>query len=129
MTDQQGAGSQIPDPIEFSKAMAQMAERAQRIVADFLARKTGDGLGLADPLNIGSAFLEMTTRLMTDPAKLWQSQINLWQAHMDLWQSAARRLMGDPDPRRPSRRPTTAASRTPPGRRTSSSTSSSSPIC
>jgi polyhydroxyalkanoate synthase len=97
MTDQQGAGSQIPDPIEFSKAMAQMAERAQRIVADFLARKTGDGLGLADPLNIGSAFLEMTTRLMTDPAKLWQSQINLWQAHMDLWQSAARRLMGDPD--------------------------------
>jgi polyhydroxyalkanoate synthase len=97
MTDQQGAGPQIPDPIEFSKAMAHMAERAQRIVADFLAQKTGDGLGMADPLNIGSAFLEMTTRLMTDPAKLWQSQISLWQAHMDLWQSAARRMMGDPE--------------------------------
>ena len=97
MTDQPAVGAQIPDPLEFAKAMARLAERSQRIVADFLSHKTGDGLGIADPLNIGSAFLEMTTRLMTDPAKLMQSQISLWQAHMDLWQSAARRMMGDPE--------------------------------
>jgi polyhydroxyalkanoate synthase len=95
MTDQQGAGAQIPDPLEFAKAMAHLAERSQRIVADFLTHQAGDGLGMADPLNIAGAFLEMTTRLMTDPAKLMQSQLSLWQAQMDLWQSAARRLMGD----------------------------------
>ncbi|HUL08536.1 MAG TPA: class I poly(R)-hydroxyalkanoic acid synthase, partial [Candidatus Acidoferrum sp.] len=94
MTDQPDAGLQIPDPLEFSKAMAHLAERSQRIVADFLTHQAGDGIGMADPLNIASAFLEMTTRLMTDPAKLLQSQISLWQAHMDLWQSAALRLMG-----------------------------------
>jgi polyhydroxyalkanoate synthase subunit PhaC len=94
MTDQPDAGPQIPDPLEFSKAMAHLAERSQRIVADFLTQQAGDGLGMADPLNIASAFLEMTTRLMTDPAKLLQSQISLWQAHMDLWQSAALRMMG-----------------------------------
>ena len=37
---------------------------------------------MADPLNIGSAFLEMTARLMTDPAKLLQAQISLWQDYM-----------------------------------------------
>jgi len=97
MTDQPDAGPQIPDPLEFSKAMAHLAERSQRIVADFLTHQAGDGLGMADPLNIASAFLEMTTRLMTDPAKLLQSQISLWQAHMDLWQSAALRMMGSTD--------------------------------
>src|SRR5262249_51199489 len=97
MTDQPDAGLQIPDPLEFSKAMAHLAERSQRIVADFLTHQAGDGIGMADPLNIASAFLEMTTRLMTDPAKLLQSQISLWQAHMDLWQSAALRLMGRAD--------------------------------
>ena len=99
MTDQQAAEGFIPDPIEFSKAMTNLAERSQRIVADFLSHQSGDGLGMADPLNIGSAFLEMTTRLMTDPAKLLQSQMSLWQAHMDLWQSTARRLMGDANAR------------------------------
>jgi polyhydroxyalkanoate synthase len=97
MTDQPAEGPQIPDPLEFAKAMAHLAERSQRIVADFLTHQSADGLGMADPLNIGTAFLEMTTRLMTDPAKLMQSQISLWQAHMDLWQSAARRMMGDPE--------------------------------
>jgi polyhydroxyalkanoate synthase len=99
MTDQQAAESGIPDPLEFSKAMAHLAERSQRIVGDFLSHQAGDGLGMADPLNIGSAFLEMTARLMTDPAKLLQSQMSLWQAHLDLWQSAALRLMGDPTAR------------------------------
>ncbi|HTO84587.1 MAG TPA: class I poly(R)-hydroxyalkanoic acid synthase [Methylomirabilota bacterium] len=99
MTDQQGAEGLVPDPIEFSRAMANLAERSQRIVADFLSHQTGDGLGMADPLNIGTAFLEMTTRLMTDPAKLLQSQMSLWQAHMDLWQSAALRMMGDANAR------------------------------
>src|SRR5262249_40753083 len=97
MTDQPDAGPHIPDPLEFSKAMANLAERSQRIVAEFLTHKAGDGLGMADPLNIASAFLEMTTRLMADPAKLLQSQISLWQAHMDLWQSAALRMMGRTD--------------------------------
>ncbi len=94
MTDQQGAETGFPDPVEFSKTMASIAERSQRIVADFLKQQSDGGIGMADPLNVGSAFMEMTARLMADPAKLLQSQINLWQAHLDLWQSTARRMMG-----------------------------------
>ncbi|MGH6933769.1 MAG: PHA/PHB synthase family protein [Dongiaceae bacterium] len=94
MTDQQGAESLFPDPAEFAKTLAHIAERSQRIVTEFLTHQSDGGLGMTDPLNVGSAFLEMTSRLMTDPAKLLESQMNLWQAHLDLWQSTAQRMMG-----------------------------------
>mgnify|MGYP001360901424 FL=1 len=95
MANQQGADSKMPDPIEISKAMASIAERSQRIVSDFLQRQSGEGVGMSDPLNIGRAFLEMTARLMADPAKLVQAQMNLWQDYMNLWQATARKLMGE----------------------------------
>ncbi len=96
MTDQQGADARLPDPVELSQAMAKIAERSQRIVSDFLARQGGeDGVGMSDPLNIGRAFLEMTARLMADPAKLVQAQMSLWQDYLNLWQATARRMMGE----------------------------------
>jgi polyhydroxyalkanoate synthase len=97
MTDQQGAGEKGLDPMELSRTMASIAERSQRIVSEFVSRQAADsGLGLADPLNIGEAFLEMTRRLMADPTKLVQAQMNLWQDYMNLWQATARRMMGEP---------------------------------
>ena len=50
-------------------------------------------------MNIGAAFMEMTSRMMADPAKLVQAQMTLWQDYMRLWQSTAQRMMGqEPDP-------------------------------
>jgi polyhydroxyalkanoate synthase len=94
MSDQQG-DMKMPDPVELSQTMARIAEQSQRIVSDFLGRQNGDGAGMSDPLNVGRAFLEMTARLMADPAKLVQAQMNLWQDYMNLWQATARRLMGE----------------------------------
>jgi len=96
MADQTGAPMKVPDPLELSKAMAGIAERSQRLVSEFLAKQAEGGqFGLGDPLNIGSAFLEMTARLMANPAKLMQAQINLWQDYMTLWQTATRRFLGE----------------------------------
>ncbi len=92
MPDQQGAEAG-PDAVELSRTMARIAEQSQRLVADFIQRQ-GKGFGMADPLSIGRAFLEMTARLMADPAKLVQAQVSLWRDYMNLWQSAARRLAG-----------------------------------
>jgi polyhydroxyalkanoate synthase len=74
-----------------------VAERGQRIVTDFLRRQAEDGTTTPgpDPLNLGSAFLEMTTRLMANPARLMQAQIGFWQDYLTLWQNTARRMMGD----------------------------------
>ena len=73
--------------------MAQVAERSQRIVNDWLKRQSHEA-PQADPLNIAHAFLEMTAKLMANPAQLMQAQIGFWQDYMTLWQNTARRMMG-----------------------------------
>ena len=84
----------LPDPALVSRTMADVAERGQRIVTDFLKRQAGSATD-PDPLKIGNAFLEMTTRLMANPARLVQAQIGFWHDYLTLWQNTARRMLGD----------------------------------
>ncbi len=86
-------GFRLPDAAMLGRSMADIAERSQRIVSEWLKRQ-GDAEHSPDPLNIGSAFLEMTARLMANPAHLVQAQIGFWQDYMTLWQNTARRMMG-----------------------------------
>ena len=97
MADSDNPSFRLPDPALVSRTMADVAERSQRIVADFLKRQA-DQPGEADPMHIGNAFLDMTSRLMANPAKLMQAQIGFWQDYLTLWGNTARRLMGEPAP-------------------------------
>jgi polyhydroxyalkanoate synthase len=95
MSDQTGENGHM-DPAAWSQAMARIAEQSQRLVADFVQRnqfQSSQGMN-SDPMAIGRAFMEMTTRLMSDPAKLMEAQFSLWQDYMNLWQSTAKRMMG-----------------------------------
>ncbi len=96
MNDQQRPDVKLPDPVELSKTMTRIAGRSQRLVTEFLRRQAnGDhSIGHADPLSLGRTFLEMTARLMADPAKLMQAQMTLWQDYLKLWQSTTRRMLG-----------------------------------
>ncbi len=88
----------LPDPALVSRTMAEVAERSQRIVADFMRRQAEEP-AKADPFNISAAFMEMTARLMANPARLMQAQFGFWQDYMTLWSNTARRMMGgEPDP-------------------------------
>ena len=73
--------------------MADIAERSQRIVSEWLKRQK-QAEPAVDPLNIGHAFMEMTARLIANPAQVIQAQMGFWQDYMTLWQSTARRMMG-----------------------------------
>tara|TARA_R110000787_G_scaffold86057_14_gene183480 strand:+ start:18256 stop:20076 length:1821 start_codon:yes stop_codon:yes gene_type:complete len=98
MAENKGTQTELPDPAEISATMASIAERSQRIVTEFLARQSNTGSAdptALDPLNIGSAFMEMTSRMMSNPGKMVEAQMSLWQDYMDLWQSTARRMMGE----------------------------------
>ena len=86
----------LPDPALVSRTMADVAERGQRIVGDFLKRQSEGSQTGPDPAHIGSAFMDMTARLMANPARLMQAQISFWQDYLTLWQNTARRMMGDP---------------------------------
>jgi polyhydroxyalkanoate synthase subunit PhaC len=86
-------GFKLPDPAEIGRSMADVAERSQRIVGEWLKRQA-DAEHAPDPLNIASAFMEMTARLIANPARLVAAQLGFWQDYMTLWQNTARRIMG-----------------------------------
>nr|WP_294577910.1 class I poly(R)-hydroxyalkanoic acid synthase [uncultured Rhodopila sp.] len=83
----------IPDPAFVGRSMADIAERSQRLVAEWLKRQPTEEHA-ADPLNIGRAFMEMTARLMANPGRLMQAQLGFWQDYVTLWQNTTRRIMG-----------------------------------
>ena len=85
----------LPDPVEVSKAVSQIAERSQRLVSDFLQRQSAqNALALVENPGIGKAFLEMTQRLMADPFKLMEAQVGLWTQYVSLWQQGAAAMLG-----------------------------------
>ncbi len=88
------AAFRLPDATGIGRSMADIAERSQRIVGEWLKRQADGRSSSPDPLNVGGAFMEMTARLMANPAKLMQAQIGFWQDYMSLWQNTARRMMG-----------------------------------
>ncbi|SUE44473.1 PHA/PHB synthase family protein [Roseomonas gilardii] len=102
-------GFRLPDPALVTRTMADVAERSQRIVADFVRRQGDNAEKLAgraggtpqveggtplDPFNLGGAFMEMASRLMANPARLMQAQMGFWQDYLTLWGNTARRMMG-----------------------------------
>src|SRR5690606_18106379 len=77
--------------------MAGIAERSQRLITDFLNRNAANPagaahLGMADAMNIGAAFLDLTAKMLADPQKLMDAQLNLWRDTMELWRSAAMKV-------------------------------------
>jgi polyhydroxyalkanoate synthase len=86
-------GFKMPDPAEIGRSMADIAERSQRIVSEWLKRQA-DANHSPDPLNIASAFMEMTARLIASPGHLVEAQLGFWRDYMSLWQNTTRRIMG-----------------------------------
>jgi polyhydroxyalkanoate synthase len=92
-TQKTEAGFKLPDPAEIGRSMADIAERSQRIVGEWLKRQA-DEEHSPDPLNIASAFLEMTARLIASPGHMVEAQIGFWRDYMSLWQNTTRRILG-----------------------------------
>ena len=84
----------IPDAGELTATLGKIAEQSQRMVTDFMARQADQSDNDTDPLNIGDAFLQMTQRMMADPARLAEAQVGLWNSYMNLWHQTANRMMG-----------------------------------
>ncbi len=83
----------IPDPAELAATVVKIADRSQQIITRFLEHQ-GEVLH-ADPFNIGSAFLELTARMMDNPEMVFKAHASLWQGYMDLWWNTSRTLSGE----------------------------------
>lgn len=80
----------------MSKAFAEIAERSQHIVNEWLRRNgLGDPrAGSADPIGMATLFLDLTSKMMAIPASMVTAQMSLWQDYFTLWQSTTGRMLG-----------------------------------
>jgi polyhydroxyalkanoate synthase len=85
---------------EWSTIVAAIGERSNRLLLDFFNRTAQDpakalNMGMGDVSGIGRAFIELTTRMWSNPQKLLDAQVSLWTSYMDLWRSTTLRMMGN----------------------------------
>ena len=82
------------DSEKLQTAFKDIATRSQRLLQDFSERYKADGPQTADPLNLTQTFMDFTSKMLADPNRLVQAQMELWQQYMKLWQVTAQRMMG-----------------------------------
>src|SRR5262249_9176538 len=70
--------------------------RSQKLLQDFAQRYQAQGPQPADPMHLTRTFMDFTAKMLANPDKLVQAQIELWQQYMKLWQVTAQRMMGQP---------------------------------
>jgi len=87
-------GSKL-DPVALAQSLAAAAEKSAKVMGEFAARKAAAGTSIpADELGLGKAFMELAAQMLSNPAKLAESQMTLWWEYMSLWQGSMLRLMG-----------------------------------
>ncbi|MER2603770.1 MAG: class I poly(R)-hydroxyalkanoic acid synthase, partial [Candidatus Competibacter phosphatis] len=87
----------MPDPAQMAQLFSHVAEKSQVIVKEFLNRQKDSGaLDMQDKMALGKSFMEMTQKIMADPAKLAKAQMELWQNYMELWQKTLPAMFGQP---------------------------------
>ena len=74
--------------------MGEISEKSKQLLRDLAERESVNGASTADPLNLGSTVLELTARIMTNPAAVAQAQLSLWQGYLQLWQATGQQLLG-----------------------------------
>jgi polyhydroxyalkanoate synthase len=85
------------DPVALAESLASAAEKSAKLMGDFASRHAkGGGSMLSDELGIGKAFMELAAKMLANPYRLAESQMNLWWRYMNLWQSSTLRMLGAP---------------------------------
>jgi len=85
------------DPVALAESLAKAAEKGAKLMGEFAKRQSASGKTLlADELGIGKAFLELASKMMSNPMRVAESQMTLWWNYMSLWQSSLMRMMGAP---------------------------------
>jgi len=85
------------DPVALAESLASAAEKSAKLIGEFAAHQAQTGRTIvADELGIGKAFMEVAAKILANPYRMAESQMNLWWDYMSLWQSSLFRMMGAP---------------------------------
>jgi len=94
-TTQEQDKPQVPDPQQVAETFAEVAQRASKLITEHVHRQVKRGVTPPqDELGVAQAFMDMMARLMSNPYKLAQAQMNLVWDYFSLWQHSMLRFMG-----------------------------------
>ena len=95
MSQHQDVKSQLPDPKEMAKTYAEVAHRASKLIGEHMQRQMHKGMAAPqDELGLAQAFMDMMAKMLANPYKLAQAQMNLVWDYFSLWQHSTLRVMG-----------------------------------
>src|SRR5881392_186482 len=83
------------DPVALTESFASAADKSAKLLVDFLSRQAiGKPSMAADEFGLSKAFLEVAAKILSNPYRLAETQMNLWWDYSALWQSSMLKLMG-----------------------------------
>src|ERR1700676_2706466 len=83
------------DPVALAESFASAADKSAKLLGDFLTRQATSGNPLlSDEFGLTKAFFELTAKMLSNPYRLAETQLNLWWEYSALWQSSMLKLLG-----------------------------------
>jgi len=87
--------AQTYDPIALAESLASAAEKSATVIGDFVQRRALRPV-VADELGVGKAFMELAAKMLANPYRIAEAQMNLWWDYMNLWQTSTLKMLGAP---------------------------------
>ena len=94
-TDTAGLSTPGYDPVALADSLASAADKSAKLLGDYLGRQSKSGPSLAtDEFGLTKAFMEMAAKMLSNPYRMAETQMNLWWDYSALWQSSMLKLLG-----------------------------------
>jgi polyhydroxyalkanoate synthase len=85
------------DPAALDEVLACSTEKSAKLMGEYAARNAnGPRSVFADELGIGKAFMDLAAKLLANPYRMAEAQMNLWWDYMSLWQTSMLKMAGAP---------------------------------
>ena len=100
IVEQGQMSTEVEQAEKIAAILGDIAERSRKLVEDFIAKQVdlNPAAAVTSGVNgkqlLGGSFVELLTRLMSNPQELVQAQFQLWQNYVRLWHTTTRRMMG-----------------------------------
>src|SRR5580704_19616259 len=82
------------DAMALAQQLQAIASQSQKLMQRFLSRQQDWGqVGMGDASAIGGAFVELMTKMASDPSTVAAAQIDLFNNSVRVWQEATNRML------------------------------------
>ena len=83
------------DPVALAASYASAADKSAKLLGEFVSRQAGTGASLAsDELGLSKAFFELAAKMLSNPYRMAETQLNLMWDYSSLWQASMLKLLG-----------------------------------